>query len=503
MELNFTKQTVPFLSCTIQETLMQEQTQEVIVPDSFPDAERILSANATAVLRTQECRAGSLQITGAIRACCLYQPEKETQPRIIETYFPFTMRLDHPAAEETTKYLLDLRVRSAEARMLNSRKLLIRVGIGCRVAGYAETEETFFQIKQPPEELQLKSEVYSLQLPAETGVKPFSMTEEIELGSAKPAALQLAGFSAQPVLTNRKLAGNKAVFKGNLLLDLLYQSEDGSFSTLEESLPFSQYIELQKDYPENGRVQVSLVMTGCDLGIQSGSEGRKLLLTADLLSQCLVTTSQPVTVYEDAYVTSGKFTPEWKQIPLRWGLDSQELPQSLRTTVSAPAKTVLNAKFYPDFPVSVKTDDGIRITVPVLCNLLYLNESGETEGMTGKTEVQTQIPLSSDAGSFVSAVPTGAGYASAGSGGAELRYDLMLDVESYADTTLRTLCGGTVEENPEGETGGACVILRRTKTSQFVWDIAKEYATTVEAVMKANNLLSDEVDAGQMLLIPT
>ena len=503
MELNFTDQTVAFLKCTIHETLMQEQTQEVIVPDSFPDAGQILITNAFALLRTQECRSGNLQLTGAVRASCLYTPEDDSAPRVLDSYLPFTMRLDHPAAAETTRYLLDLRVRSADARLINSRKLLLRIGLGCQIDGYEEAEETFFRIQDPPEALQLRTETFPLQLPAETAQKPFSMTEEPELGAAKPAVSQIVYFTAQPVLMDRRLNGTKAVFKGNLLLKVLYLAEDGSLNVFSDSLPFSQYMELQEDYMQQTGLQIRLVMTGCDLEVEAGSEGRKLMLTADILSQCVVTRAQPVTVYSDAYTTEGTLKPEWKEYRLRFSLDNQELSQSVRDSVSASVRGVADAVFYLDFPQTGRNANGLVLTAPVNCNLLYMDENGQLRGLTEKTEAKTEIALNPDAQAEVADRSSGEGYASPGSGGADLRYDMVFEIETFAKESLRSLSGGSLEESGEAAQNSACVILRRARSAQSVWEIAKEYASTVEAIMKANQLESEEVEAGDLLLIPT
>ena len=502
MELTFQSKTVPFLRCSLRQTVTQEQTKEIIVPDSYPDAGAILLTNADAVLRSQESRAGSLIISGAIRASCLYVPEDETQPRLLDSYFPFTLRLDHPAVKEETSYCLDLRVRSADSRLINSRKLLLRVGIGCQITGYEPAQEVFFELKQKPEALQLKVSDYPLMLPAETVQKSFPITEELEIGLAKPAAAQLAGFSVLPVVREQKLNGTKAVLKGDIFVSMLYAAEDGSFQSFAQALPFSQFVELREDYPDGSGLRLSLAVTGADLELQAGSEGRKLLFTGDVLIQCLVSRQQTVTVYEDAYVTEGTLRPEWKDYELEWGLDCQTLLRSVRETAGFSVREVIDAKFYPDFPEKSRTEAGLRITLPVQYNLLVRDEQGAYRGITGRMEDSTELALHPDADADVQAEAVGEGAASAGGAGIDLRLDLALTVCSYAERTLRSLCGGSVEPGEPTQTN-TCVIIRRTETQSEIWALAKVYATTVDAIRAANRLTGDEVDAGRMLLIPT
>ena len=502
MELNFQSKTVPYLRCVLRQTVTQEQTKEVIVPDSFPDAGSILLTHADAVLRSQESHAGSLTVTGAIRASCLYAPENEKEPRLLDSYFPFTLRLDHPAVKEDTAYLLDLKVRSADSRMINSRKVLLRVGIGCRITGYDAAEESFCELKQRPEALQLKSAEYRLLLPSEIAQKPFPITEELELGLAKPAAAQLLHFSALPIVREQKLNGTKAVMKGEMLVSVFYAAEDGSLQTFSQNLPFSQFVELREDYPDGSALSLLPVMTGSDLELQAGSDGRKLLFTGDVLLQCLACRPQTVTVYEDAYVTEGTLTPEWKEYPLEWGLDCQSLPRSVRGMADGGVREIVDAVFYPDFPEKTRTETGVRIVLPVQYSLLAVDGQGAYQGISGRMEDAGELALAPNANADVDAVQTGEGYASEGGAGVDLRLDMALTVCSYAENTLRSLCGGTVEpgQSAQSET---CVIIRRTEVPGEIWEIAKTYATTVEAIRSANRLTGSEVEAGTMLLIPT
>ena len=60
----------------------------MIVPDSFPDVERIVYAGASAIVRSKECRAGSVSVTGGLRAAALYVPDDGSQPRALDAYIP-------------------------------------------------------------------------------------------------------------------------------------------------------------------------------------------------------------------------------------------------------------------------------------------------------------------------------------------------------------------------------------------------------------------------------
>ena len=62
--------------------------------------------------------------------------------------------------------------------------------------------------------------------------------------------------------------------------------------------------------------------------------------------------------------------------------------------------------------------------------------------------------------------------------------------------------GGSIDPHETQREPRASVIIRRTAHQQALWELAKQYRTTTEAIQTANGLSQPEVDAGQLLLIP-
>ena len=68
MELAFEQKQRSCLKRTAHLSLAQEQTQELIIPDAMPDAARTLICYAEPELQSKTSRAGSLLVTGNLRA---------------------------------------------------------------------------------------------------------------------------------------------------------------------------------------------------------------------------------------------------------------------------------------------------------------------------------------------------------------------------------------------------------------------------------------------------
>jgi LysM repeat protein len=501
MELVFETKTASRLRPVIHETKSQEETAEINVPDSCPDVGRIVYPSAAAVLRGKECQAGSAALAGGVRAGVVYVPEDGSAPRALDAWLPFTIRFDQPALSQDTEIAAQARVRSVDARMINSRKILVRVGIGGELDGWEEESESVQSLSQAPDAVQRKIRTYPLVVPAETAEKPFTVSEDIEVPAGKPDVKTVCAFDALPEITEKKIVGNKAVFKGTLYFKALYLAPDDTFAVLEQQIPFSQYCELQNDYDDE-ELTVLLAVTGTELETDDSGDARKLLLTVNLLAQCLVSARRPMEVCEDAYALKGTLQPEWTEYAADSRLDSQTLRAPVQGSVKGPVRAVVDSAAYLDFPGQERTQNGLRLRVPANVNVLYLDEQGQLQGGSGKAEASCEIALADTALCRPRAALESGGFAAPGTDGAELRFGAIFEADTFAPQKLRNLSGGTYEPKSEKQEDRPSVVVLANREKQDVWNLAKKYGTTEEAIQKANGLTGPEAEAGIMLLIP-
>lgn len=500
--MEFETRTTAFLRRSVDGICRQEQTQEVIVPDSDPDASRILYCCAQAIVRSKTCAAGSIQIAGGVQICALYACETDEIARAVDAYLPFTLRLDHPAAGEDTQALLDCRICAADARLVNSRKILFRAEVGAQILGYSSASADIPLLKETPRELQLRCRTYPLRLPVETAEKSFLLSEELPLPAGQIAAEKIAAVSVLPEITEQRLAGSKAVFKGTLQVRILYFAADRSLNTFSQSLPFSQYCPLQADYDEDA-MQLLPLVTGCDAQLLTPSGASGFLLSVNLLAQCLVWQTVTRTFCEDAFATRGELKPEWYECTFDCLLDRQVQTLPLREAVHSEAlRSVVDSALFVDFPRTTRTPQGLQITVPANVHILGTDAEGALCGAAGNLEASAELPAGEGADCIVLAQQEPDGYAAPAPGGAEVRGGIALDVCACAEQTFRTLSGGRIEP-PAAETARRpSVVLRSVPSGTQVWDIAKEYRTGMAAICAANALTGEEIEAGGMLLIP-
>ena len=357
MELEFETRTTDYLRQSIEGVCRQEQTLEVIVPDASPDAARVVYCGAQAVVRSRECRSGAIELTGGIQAGAVYLTEADGAPRALTAWLPFTLRLEHPAAKEDTQILMDCRVLAADARLVNSRKILFRAEVGAQIMGFAADRIELPLLKQTPPELQLRCRNYPLPLPAETAEKRFLVSDELTLPAGQPTPETILCVSTVPEITERRIVGSKAVFKGSAEIRILYQATDGSICAVSQTFPFSQYCQLAGDYDEE-QLRLCMAVTSCDAELPT--EGGTMAVSAGLLAQCLVTKTVTLPFCEDAFATHGTLQAEWKEFTFDCQLDRQVQQLALRDTLRGePLRSVIDSAVFVDFPRTEPVEQGV------------------------------------------------------------------------------------------------------------------------------------------------
>lgn len=500
MELAFEQKRFPCLRRTAHLSAAQEQTQELIIPDSLPDAARTLICYAEPELQSKTSRAGALLVSGTLRASCLYADEQNGM-QLLSSELPFTVKLENAGWQEQTLSQVRCTVRSADSRLINSRKVLLRVSVLAQADGYEPSEQTLRVLTDAPACVQQKTAVYTNHVPVELAEQSFQLSDELPVPEGRAPIARVVSCAVQPLVQEQSFVGDKAVFKGSISLLFSYLDEEQMLRTMSLSLPFSQYCQMQQEHEQPQTPQTLLCVTGVQLEVVPAEQGQKLLLGVGLLAQCTAMAEQELCVCEDAYTTRGALNAQWQEQAYNMRLDGQTLRVPLRQSFPAQAGAVLDCRVYPDAQAIERAQGEVVVHVPLRADVVYTDADGAPQMQSFHTELSCRSALCENGSCEAQVQLQPEGYAAAGSGTVELRYDAVVHLQCFARQTLKSLCGGTLELTKPREPRPT-VVLRRASAQQELWSLAKQYQTTVQAIASANQLTQPVVEAGQLLLIP-
>ena len=492
MELQFHKETIRCLRETVYDALYQEQTAEMTVPETLPEIGRIVDCFGTILVKTKTVENGAATAAGGIQAGVLYVPEGEQASlERIEVYIPFTVTKKIPAMEDPVLFYWGW-LRSIDARFINPRKVLVRVNLGSELTLLSAEELQVSRLDSSHPGLACRESTYPMLLPRCAAEKELQIMDEVLIREQGPGADRLLKWTCAAEITESRVIGTKAVFKGSIQLRTLFANEAGEIGTWEGAVPFSQYAELDAE-AEDGIVSVQPIFRHLEVDTDGQLDSRRLLLNATLTAQLLVRARVPITLTEDAYCLKGSFAPQWQTLTLNPLLDCTE--ETVVQTLDLPpeVRRVFDWTVLCDRP-ALTAGSREEVQSNLLVNLLYHDEDQNIQGKLLRQPLHTELMRTE--GASCSCFPSQQGEVQIA--GAELRIPMRFQCTVTKQDSYRTLCGGTVEEAAEEERPS--LIVRRGKGQ--LWEIAKKDRSTVEAIKAANHLDTDELTEEQLLLIP-
>lgn len=495
MEIKFEQTGCRCLRRLVSQVQQREQTQEVRLPEAMPDIGRVLGCWGQLLVRGKEWSSGTMTVSGGIMAWALYAPEDGSEPRSLETWIPFQMKWELPQTERDGFICVMPRLRSIDARSTSARKLMVRANISLLGQAMIVMEEQLYRPAQMPEDVQLLTHVYPMELPVESGEKLFRLEEEMVLPGTYPPIDKLLRYEMLLQVTEQKVMASRLVFKGKGTLRLMYCSE-GKVYSWEGELPFSQFADLDRDYGDGADARVLPVVTNLEM---DAAEGR-IMVKCAAAAQFIIFDRVMAEMTEDAYSPMRRVRCHNEQIHLPARLDQRTEQMQLTRTMTAQASKIVDAAWLPDHPQRVQSGDTAALRLTGMVQVLYYDAADELQCSSVRYE-QDQT-LAADANAQVEAMLLEDGGVQALINGDEISLSAgcWLDTAVYAGEPLTMVSALEMEETAQPDPGRPSVILCRYDCASL-WDMAKENGSTVEAIRKANQL-QNEPAQGQVLLIP-
>lgn len=497
MELLFKKNVCPCLNWTARDLQIQEQTQEVKLPDSMPDAGRILAGWGQCVLRSKEWRGSGMNISGGVMTWTLYEPEDKSDPVCVEAWVPFQMKWDFPPTEREGKMQAACFLRAVDARVVSARRLIVRVNVGVMGEAMESKELYLYHPESVEADVQLLKRTYPMDLPKEAGEKVFLIDETLSMPASCPVMNRLISYEIFPEVLDQKVVGERVIFRGNARLHMLYSTEEGRLQCWDFEVPFSQFTELDQEYGPEASVQFVLAVTSLELDVE---EDGQLHLKCGMAAQYVVSDRVMVELVEDAYSPIRTVELQRESLTLPAMLDQRREVCHSEQNVDQTGAQVADVAFWPDFPVLNRSGDTVQIEFPGTVQVLYYDENGALQGELVHSREGRELAADPAAGMHLLCGTPAAPQTIASSTGILIKTDMAVEVQTVSENGIPMVTGLELGECMEPDPDRPSLILRRAG-DEALWEIAKRSGSTVEAIRQANDLQAEPA-SDRILLIP-
>lgn len=504
MDLDLKREIITCYETIAEVTVTQEETQETIVPDACPDILRIIDICGQVLLNEKRAEEGRAIVSGTVLSTVLYQPESESGIRKMEIRLPFTCKQDIGALSSSGRIHASCNLRSAEARILNPRKILIRVELAVHVTAFQKAERVLFTGGGSEESDHICQQEHQIEhiLLVDAPERNFHFSDELRLQHTGDTPELLSCYAHANSVENR-LIGNKLVFKGSIELTLLILDADGVLSQRHESLSFSQVLELA-DADETADCQMSVEVMSLTF-VHDLEDPSLVQMEMDFLAQAQIFSSRQATLLVDLYSTTYEMDTRQEKFSYCSQCRNMTFPQNVRELLETEELVRSIANTQVQFAPVTQHREGNLLILRSKCRLmvLYQNESQQLVGVWKEVPIQVQVDSPSDTVCRACRITSQEILAIPAAGGIEFRLSAQFHfLQSQYQTCLMTTAAQLGEPRANDKPRPS-VVLRLASINESLWDIAKAYGTTTQRILQANELDETMNVEGKMLLIPS
>jgi hypothetical protein len=176
MDIDLNKEKLNFVKSVLSTSLPHEETMEMIVPDALPDILRIVDTDATVFLRSKSTDNGRASVSGVAAATVIYSPDGGTGVRKMELEIPFTLTAVEGDISVNSKITASVNVASADASMINPRKIIVRVDLLAEINCYNDADLMISSGMDEDNEAGIELLTDNCDIYTTTGVKDFLLS---------------------------------------------------------------------------------------------------------------------------------------------------------------------------------------------------------------------------------------------------------------------------------------------------------------------------------------
>lgn len=514
MDFKLNRETFTTTKVLLETAAEQSVEKDFVLPDYYPDIFKVLKCLVTPRIISHSINGGKLSFEAAVTIKVLYLSENDKRINCIEQKVNFSKSADLNGSCQNPAVTVTPKCDYINCRVVNQRRIDVRGAVTTNIKVVGEELESVVT-DAFGSGIQLKKELVTYPAKRLTAAKRVTVIDQLEMNETKMGVSTVIRCDCNILSSENKMIAGKLVAKGEAEIVMLYTciAEDGgeSVENMKFVLPFSQIIDIE-GIEENFDADVDIQVAGCDI-IPKSEDGRSLECEMILLISCQAVKYESCQMVTDAYSTCFECEMEKSEncITSKPVKVSEEISVSCtERCCDRPIGCIYSCRGEAS-NINVRLDEeGGHFTVSGNTEFTLLGCDNEgmpfVAGCETPFEAELKVPegISPKKAKLAPKVRvTACSYYIKGEDSVEIKAELSVSgcitsvggIGLINKITLNT-------EKPKTCRDGYALKLCRVEGKADIWDIAKKYSTSVNAIMEENDLDKDSDSAMGMLLIP-
>ena len=479
---------------------------QINLPDYCSDIKRVLKCNITPSVSSLNLSSGKAEVKGSAAVRVVYIGEKD-RIDCCEITESFTCSCSLNFEKESSVVSVMPEINYVNCRAVSQRKLSVSSNIGLKFSVSTQENSEILTKAQGDGVQSRKSKMITDNVVCCTR-KVFEMSETAAIPSEKEPVAKVMWSKSFAVLDSKKAVSGKLLIKGELYTKIVYCTEQGAAELFEHSMPISQILDVP-GLSEECSVIVTADVIQSALCVKSDSSGENRLVEIAVKVASFVkgTKREEYALMDECYCTDYEVNTNFEMGDFSRLVHSADRQLTLKKTVDMPNSL---KKVYCVWPVDESagmdgTGNKAAGKAEITFGFIYADEKNSISYCEKSLDFGFEEVLNESydkLSCFCKVCVRNVQFDLQQNDKVNLTVQLGLIAEIYHRKEMRFLSSVEIVKDAPKKRSDAALVIYFADKNERIWDIAKEYNTTVEAIKLENEFDGEIIKDEMMLMIP-
>lgn len=509
MNFNINTQRLGFCETVYETAAEQSLDADISLPDYCPEIQRVLKCSVIPNITSVQNNSGRITADCNAVVRLLYVGDNGKIAGYEQSY-PIQKFVESSRVGSDAAVSAAVNTDYVNCRAVNSRRIDVRAMMTFIFKAQKKREEDIL-CEADGAGIQTMTEDCRFASLSAVCERAFSIGEVAELGTDKQPISRIMNVAACASASEVKIINNKALIKGDCTVKIYYISEEsGSVESVEHSMPISQIIELD-GINESSLSSLRMCVSSCEAVAKADSSGdmRLIDLNARISAFMSAFEETPVTLICDAYSTEYEVKNTVKSVEQIKYIDSFDTSFTNKVVLESIGVSVdcVLAVWCSDIKNSFGIkDDKCVISGTYQATVVYKDSDGQTGIVQKPVDFDYSFRLKERAdriSCFGSVQLSNCSCSVTGDSRLELKTEMLASGLVFSCSVKKYISSIEIDDASAKHEKSCALTIYFCDKGESLWNIARRYNTTVDAIMRENDFEADTIENGGIMLIPS
>ena len=479
--------------------------ENIIIPDVKPDILSAVNSSGNVYVYKKELVNGKIRIDGGIQIYVMYIADNEQNNiRALNTVIDFSQNIDVENIEENMNFNCNLNIKDIECKILNGRKINVKANIAVQISVFSNTEKQILKSIENVEKIQMISNQEVI-----NSLKGYGETIAVAKDTISLDNNIADIFDTDICVKNRdlKISYNKVLSKADVIVEILYLTEDEKISTATAQIPIMGFIDIN-DISDNDICESNYEIRNINIK-PNNTEENTISIEIEFLISCSGYESREINLIQDLYSPEQDIRLNEENVCLMQNKCIMEDECKVQENINIP--DIKNSKIYSIKVIprilkqnifKGKVSYEAELTLEIMFESNTTNRIEVREQKVTFTHVINSDNIEKDFEICTNIEVVSKDFLCMSDNTVEINVVLKFLLDMFSKNDMSIVNNVTVEDFKD-ECKGNSLIIYFVKEGDTLWKIAKKFRSTIDEIAQINNIENmDKINVGEQLYIP-